>query len=264
MKINPISLNFFQYKPQNTVTSPLRMNNGLQCDTVSFGADISNDHSSSWFNEFYGIDKLGKLKPKHKGTIYKKVKDKDGNINKVPVKVSIVKEEPDEFHFYDGHKNIGHVELSYITKEHCKEDKGYIFKNYKDEGIRGDRVIVNYVVNEEQGKYCGIGHLADLIEVAVCKELGIKPNVVSESLDEPAPLHYLRGKRFVPYEKYVNKKELQSLEGENPNKIIKQIIDETPKGEKFKVPKLHNDLVMYMPRDMIKKLEKELEENPIF
>ena len=264
MKINPIQFNFIQPKSYNTVSCPFRMNNGLQTDTVSFSGKTKNESSSSWYNDFYGIDKLEKLKPKHKGFIYKKVNDKDGNIKKVPIEVSIVKEEPDEFHIYDDWRHVGYVELSYITKEHCKEANVNLYKNYKDEGINGDRIIVNYVSNDEQCDYGGIGHLADLIEVACCQELGIKPNVVSESIHEAAPLHYLRGKRFVPYEKYGNKKALAHLKGQNPNKTIKEVIDKTPKGEKFKTPNLHSELVMYMPKEMIKDLEEELKEHPIF
>ena len=36
MRINPIQFNFVQNKPQNTVNRPLRMNNGLMTDVVSF------------------------------------------------------------------------------------------------------------------------------------------------------------------------------------------------------------------------------------
>ena len=265
MKITPIQFNFVQSKPQNTVSNPvsmIRMNKGLQCDTVSFSANAVSSHE-----DFYGREKLRELVPKHKGIIYKKVRDKDGNIiKKVPVEVDIVKIYADTFSFELDGEDLGYVELSYISKKNCRKARNdnYLYKDYKEEGIKGGRIIVDMLENDAEDEYGGIGHLADLLEVAVCKELGIKPNVVSESFSDATPMHYKRGKRFVPYEKYVSKGALRSLKGQNPNKSVKEEIDRTLEGEEFDTPDLYHELVMYMPKKMIKELEEELKEHPIF
>ena len=52
--------------------------------------------------------------------------------------------------------------------------------------------------------------------------------------------------------------------GKSPNETIKKIVENTPKGEKFDTSELKNTPLMYMPKEMIKELEKELEEHPIF
>ncbi|MBQ6516118.1 hypothetical protein IJI31_02950 [bacterium] len=261
MKITPIQFNFVQNKPQNTVSNPLRMNNGLQADTVSFSSSCRKEKTEN------PQKTLKDCVPKHKGIIYRKVYDKRGKIiKKEPVEVDIVKDGPDIFTFQVDEESLGYVDLSYLTADECKKIKLNIYKNYKDEGIEGDRIRVDFVENQEPDEYGGMGHLADLLEVAACKELGIEPNIVSHSKKEAAPLHYLRGKRFIPYEKYCSRSDIRRLDlkGKNPNDTIKEIIKRTPKGEKFNTDELPFAPLMYMPKSMAKELEEELKEHPIF
>jgi len=267
MNINPIQFNFIQSKPQKTANRPMLMNNGLKADTVSFSGNINEEDTTSIDRDFWGIAKLKKLEPKHKGIVYKKVCDENGKvIQKIPVEVDIVKTSPDVFSFIIDGEYRGFVELSYVSDEHRKEDKDCKYRNYKDEGIKGDRVIVEYLKNDCGNTYCGMGHLADLLEVAVCKELGIEPNVVSESTRSAAPLHYMRGKRFVPYKKYLSRYDRKSMDvyGKSPNETIKKIIENTHEGEKFDTSEIKNTPLMYMPKEMIQELEEELKEHPIF
>ena len=259
MKINPMQFNLIQSKPQNRVSCPLRINNELKADTFSFTGKTKE-------KEY--IDPLEKLVPKHKGIIYKKVCDEKGNvIKKVPVEADIVTNNPGTFQFKIDDEEIGYVQLIYIPAERCnKNNWADLYNDYKDEGITGDRLSVKYLHNNQQEKYCGIGHLADLLEVACCKKIGFKPNVVSYSAVDAAPLHYLRGKRFVPYEHYCSQDEMKdyNLEGKNPNDTIKEILENTPKGQKFDTSEIEMYLIMYMPKEQVKNLEKELKEHPIF
>ena len=261
MRINPIQFNYVQNKPQNTVNRPLRMNNGLQTDVVSFSGifDIFKKEKTETPKKT-----LNDCVPKHKGIIYKKVKDENGNvIKKVPVEADIVKIGASDFEFEVDREIVGGVRMSYFKKEGRKNNYSDLYHNYRKEGVVGDRILANYIYNCKGDGYCGVGHLADLVEVAACKELGIKPNVVSHSVPEAAPLHYMRGKRFIPFKKYrsyyyyfYNKK--------NPNDMVKEIIENTPKGQKFDTSKINHCFLTYMPKEMIGELEEELKEHPIF
>ena len=127
MRINPIQVNIFQSKPQNTVSSPLRINNSVQADTVSFTGKAEKKISK---------EKMGKLVPKHKGIIYRKLQDAEGAVVKVPVLVDIVKSEPEEFEFKIDGRRIGYARLSYIPKKYCKDEikDAYVdcyYKNYE-------------------------------------------------------------------------------------------------------------------------------------
>ncbi|MBQ6516117.1 hypothetical protein IJI31_02945 [bacterium] len=262
MRINPIQFNFVQHKPQNTVSSPLRINNSVQADTVSFTGKAEKKISK---------EKMGKLVPKHKGIIYRKLQDAEGAVVKVPVLVDIVKSEPEEFEFKIDGRRIGYARLSYIPKKYCKDEikDAYVdcyYKNYEDLGITGDRIKVNYVENEKEYLYGGIGHLADLLEVACCQKLGFKPNVISSSVNDAAPIHYLRGKRFVPYEEYCDEAEMKGydLYGKNPNDTMEEIIENASSGYEFDTSKIQNEPLMYMPEEMIAELEEELKDHPIF
>ena len=255
MKISFIASNFNSYgQPNYKKQLPQSPKiNTLKADTCSF---------TGFFDRFKKTKDLGALVPKYKGIIYEKIKDENGNIvKKVPVEVDIIKDKPYAFTFMLGKKKIGELSLCYISKKECNDGKN-LHKNYKNLGIVGDRIVVNFVENLDQNKYGGIGHLADLVEVACCKEMGFTPNVVSYSVREAMPLHYLRGKRFVPFKEY-EPYYLSFYNNKNPDEIVENII-RTSKGKVFNTTKIMHPLLMYMPKDMIKKLEEELKEYPIF
>ena len=259
MRINPIQFNFIQTKSQNRGNSPLRMSNPLKADVVNF----------TGFNRETPDNKMAKLVPKHKGLIYKKVYDENDNVvDKIPVEVDIVKAEPRLFQFKKDGDIIGYVRLNYVPEEECSEDNPCsLYKNYKEEGITGARIEVEMIRNAKDDEYGGIGHLGDLIEVAACKELGIKPNIISLSFDDVAPLHYSRGKRFIPYEKYSTPSEMEifDLAGEKPNDTVREIVENTSKDECYDTSSIKTPfLVAYMPKEMVQKLEEELKGHPIF
>ena len=267
MKINPIQFNYIQTKPQSTVNRPMLMNNGLQTDTVSFSGIFDV------FKKTKAPEKtLEDLVPQHKGIIYKKVFDQNGEVvDKTPVEVDIVrndKSDENEFFIKKDDNVLGNIKLKYYSKKECKENPyRTLCKDFKEENIKGGRIEVKFISNRCPYMYSGIGHLADLFEVAACKELGIEPNIVSLSFINVAPVHYLRGKRFFPYEKYCSDSQMRGydLYGKNPNDTIKEIIDRTPKGQKFDTSSFKQGfLLMYMPKKQAKELEKELKEHPIF
>ena len=268
MEIKFGNFNHFQNIPKQRITNPMSKLAPLKADTVSFSGNVSDDNKSvkdSIMDMLYGTDTLEKLVPKHKGIVYKKIKDANGKvIDKIPVEIDIVKTMPGEFQFQKDGEVIGTLELSYVSADKCGDDGVcFLHKNYKEEGIVGPRIIVNYVHNSKEEEYGGVAHLADLIEVAACKKIGFEPNVVSESFRNVTPLHYIRGKRFVPYEKYLSEYSLKK-DKKNPNEIVEKIIATTPKGQKYDASELNPNFVMYMPKEMIKELEEELKEHPIF
>ena len=266
MKIS--SINFIQNRPGNRVSSPLYRNIGLQPDAVSFTRNTYvNKHKSN----------MEDLVPKYKGIIYKKITDKNGNIiRKIPVEVDIKKgENSKEFLIIHNDKKVGNISLSYIPRKECiNKIEDYdstepLYKNYKDYGLVGARLKVEYVENEMSEEYGGIGHLADLLEVACCKELGIKPKVVSFSTLPAAPFHFKRGKRFIPYKQYCSDAQMKAMDlyGKDFNETIREIIKSTEEDEDYDVPSFQDCTflpLMYMPKEMIRKLQNELKEHPIF
>jgi len=206
---------------------------------------------------------LGKLTPKHKGIIYEKIKQPDGSIKKVPIEVDIKKTDGNHFHFFKGEQEIGDLELYLVTKEELANyNLSFLKKDYPDYGIEGERIIVEFVENRNPHKYVGIGHLADMIEVACCNELGIKPVIISLSLNDAVPIHYNRGKRFIPFELY--DKRLATLYQSTPDQIAENLANEKNRTGRYAKNTIVDGFLMYMPKDLIEKCEKELEEHPIF
>lgn len=226
--------------------------NTLKADTYSF---------TGIFDRFKKTKDLEELVPKHKGIVYEKIRDENGNvIKKVPVEVDIVKDTPKSFVFMRDQDIVGELKLEYVEGSW---NGRMLRKNYRKHGVTGKRIEVNFVKNIAPEKYSGIAHLSDLIEVACCKEMGFKPTVVSYSINKVAPLHYLRGKRFIPFNEY-NTYYSNYYEGCDPNEIVADIIKRTPKGEKFDTSEIKHSFLMYMPKEMIQELEEELKEHPIF
>ena len=266
MNIPQIKINFAQNYQHNRVTNPLNKTSCLSKDTVSFGENVQIMSDLRDIDITFSDDEVfEQLIPQHKGMVYKKVKNRDGSVKKVPTEVEIVNDGNGYFIFNDGKKLVGIAVLRYYKKDYDYDDVDFnaLHKDYKEEGIVGDRIEVDYIENNDEAKYGGVAHLADLLEVACCKKLGIKPNIVSLSLANASPLHYKRGKRFVPFELYCRKYN-DIYKGKEPNDILKEIVEATPYGRKFNTSKIKHAFLMYMPEDLINKYEAELEEHPIF
>jgi len=255
-------------KDQNltlAVNKPIKQLNSREMEVLknnlnyfkTFKAKTPEEESKNYLS-------LGKAIPKNKGIAYKKVKQKNGAIEKIPIKVTIEKESGNEFIFKDGEKVIGGAQLTLITKDDIPRlfSRQIMLKDYPEVGITGDRIVVNLIKNKDEEKYGGIGHLADLIEVGCCKKLGIEPNIISLSMNTALPIHYKRGKRFIPFELY-DKNLAEKYNNADPNDIVKEIIDNAEETGEFE-NNIEDYFLMYMPKDLVEQYEKELKENPIF
>ena len=144
MKINQVQFNLIYPKPQSTVNSPLRMKSPILEDTVSFSGNTEPVKKPN---------PLDKLVPKNKGIIYKKVRDEKGKvIEKVPVKTDIVNDGGGLFLFKIDGKEVGGVLMTCLFDDE-KTEKSELTNDYKNEGIVGDRMYVNYVQNDNQEEY---------------------------------------------------------------------------------------------------------------
>ena len=196
-------------------------------------------------------------KGQNKGIIYKKVTDEaTGKITKQAIEVDIEIEDRKSwdqtvYHFKHDGKEVGYV----ILEDHInipEEEKIFLLtSDIPQFGIIGDRIIVKHLMNYNQQQYAGIGELADKIAVEHCNRRGIKPIIISEASYNSHAAHYKRGKRY-----------LYSDENNNPNEIVRKIIEETPDGEQCNTGHL-GILISYMPDELIQKIQKYLLSNPL-
>ena len=231
------------------------ISSSILCKKKSFIGDVKKLKYASHLEK--DVLELTTKKPagKNIGQIYHKITDPiTGKIEKTVIDVDIdIKKRYDQtiYTFKDKGKETGHL----ILEDHVdipEKEKIYLLtKDIPEFGIVGDRVIVKQLMNYDQTKYSGIGDLADKIAVQHCQKLGIKPVIISEAAYNSHAAHYKRGKRFI-YSDKTN----------NPNEIVKRIIEETPKGEKCDTSRM-GILITYMPDEIIEKHIKELEKNPI-
>ena len=96
--------------------------------------------------------------------------------------------------------------------------------------------------------YSHFGEIADQIEVEHCLKRGLTDfEVESDAALNSHALHYLRGKRFFP---------------ETLNDIVKEIIENTPKGESYRTGLL-GGIRMFMPKALIQKYIERIKIIPL-
>ena len=123
---------------------------------------------------------------------------------------------------------------------------------------------IQMVKNFNQNKYGGIGVIADRIAVENCLKRGLVDfEVTGDAIWDSHAAHYLTGKRFTPIEDSDRIKILKRKFGtKNPNKIVKQIIENTHQGKKC-----HTDILktvsFYLPKKLINKYVQLAKTNPI-
>ena len=196
--------------------------------------------------------------PNKVGQIYDKV-------NKTPIDVFILEirdnRRKDEvaFHFMskDLQKEYGYVKLD-------KDYKGYmpeLIRDYPNENIIGERIVVSYLENFDDEKYGGIGKLADKIEVKYCVENDITPNIISVAGDDSHIAHYSRGKRFIKPDKESNAYDflLRKYGSPNPNRVLHELWDSAKKSGNIIDLKDWNkyDFAMYLPHRLVDKYKNE-------
>ncbi len=133
-----------------------------------------------------------------------------------------------------------------FTKYTIKDNKiavGTVDVLDTDKGIK-----VEFIKNNYPELYSGFGKIADQLEVEHCLKRGLENfEIVSDAALNSHALHYLRGKRF------------KSKVVENE---VREVIANTPKGEKFNTLFLGN-VSMYMPQNLIKKYVELIKKNPL-
>ena len=214
------------------------------------------------------------LNPLDKGYIYKKVFNKQkGIIQKIPQEVNIAKSTEGintSYYFLDPKTKteIGYVIIVDWSKDFFYNDieSPKLLEDFPEQGIEGNRISIDYLQNNDENQYSGIGKLADQIAVEYCLQEGLEPNIVSLADTNSHAAHYKRGRRFFPlnkndteinYEDFVKK-----YKTDDPNKVIEEKIAATPSGEKTDTSDLYG-LYMYMPQEVIKKYLEEIKRNPI-
>ena len=205
-------------------------------------------------------DLIVKYDPKIKGNLTSRITGK-----KVPVAILETKEKdlPNEAAFIfmskDLLKEYGFVHLHRpkMVKDHYSGD---LLKDYPKEGIVGDRLIVEYLCNETNGKLKGVGKLADEMEVKYCLDNNIKPNIISYAKINTEVAHYKRGKRFIEPEKdtYVYKELMRKYKTADMNKIVRKFIKED--NEKTCIQGFYYP-TMYMPKELFNKYKKKFIKN---
>lgn len=154
-------------------------------------------------------------------------------------------------------------------KDFNNELKGfYLLNDFPEYGVKGKRILVDYLKNQNEEKYSGIGVLADRVCVEYCMKRKMKPMILSESVMgkgiEGAPhiAHFKRGKRFLPLQDKGAKDEFEYLYGEiDTNKVIEKLL-ETKKGKKIDTTDW-GLAPMYLPENKVREYVKLAKNEPI-
>ena len=216
---------------------------------------------------------LEKLKvrfnPENKTVIFKKVKDHaTGKLIKTPCEVYVAESVKDgwqtTYHFIekDLKTEAGYVTIddwSKLKKDSCYwevYENSALLDNYPELGITGKRVSIEYLQNNNEELYAGIGAAADQIAVEYCLKNGFKPNITSVADYESHIAHYNRGRRFFEISKNdidIDAYEfLEQFGTLKPDKIIEKRIAASKTGERIDTSDL-GALHMYMPQEIIQK-----------
>ena len=202
--------------------------------------------------------------------------NKTGEVMKVPYEINIARHDDSymtTFHFLDKNtkKEIGYVKIIDWRKapsvvQQYNFSFSRLLEDFPKQGIVGDRISIDFLQNNFEDTFSGIGKLADKLAVEYCLKNGIKPNITSVADYNSHAAHYMRGRRFFEISKqdpdidaYEFKKTYGTLD---PNKVIAERIKNTPKGQRVDTRDLCG-LYMYMPENIINKYIKEIKENPL-
>lgn len=215
--------------------------------------------------------------PLNIGTVLQKV----GKRKKQPLEVAVLRstnKAATSYYFMtkDLKEQVGFLKITdpQLLKKISRKDfndelKGfYLLDDFPEYGVKGKRILVDYLKNQNEEKYSGIGVLADRICVEYCMQRKMKPMIVSESVmgngREGAPhiAHYKRGKRFLPLRDKAAKEVFIEEYGEvDTNKVIEKLL-ETKKG-KWTDTADWGLAPMYLPENKIREYMKMAKNEPI-
>ena len=208
--------------------------------------------------------------PADKAILYRKVYDmQTKKTKKISEEIGIAQSKNKwmtTYHFLEPETN---KEIGFVTICDWQQAKKYpqfvtlylsewkLLKNYSELGVKGKRITIDYLQNNNSGIYSGIGRAADQIAVEYCLKIGIKPMITSIADFNSHAAHYLRGRRF-----FYDKNFEMRFGISDPNILIKQRIKNTPKGQNVNCRDL-GELNMYMPQKVIKKYLNKIKNHPI-
>ncbi|MBS4761068.1 MAG: hypothetical protein KHX03_10265 [Clostridium sp.] len=213
-----------------------------------------------------------------KGILYRKVLNKEtGKIEKIPFEANIAKSKDKwtvTYHFLEPETK---EEIGFVSIDDWRLAKGdpiydFLIENsrliddFPELGITGDRISINYLQNNNEQLYSGIGNLGDQIAIEYCLKEGITPNIISAADLNSHAAHYKRGRRFFQIaksDKDIDYYEFKKVYGtDDPNKIVEERIKETPKGQKVDTSDLC-EIYMYMPQDVVERYLRMIKEHPV-
>ena len=203
--------------------------------------------------------------PVASGVIY------DRKLNK-PIKVTVLKTDAkkNETTYRFVSKNLK-KEYGYLNLTLCKKPKDFeysyigsdacLLKNYPEYGIRGARVIVDYLENHNDSRYAGIGRLADKIAVKHCLDNNIKPVIISIADWDSHVAHYKRGKRYLPLVPDTTEYKFfkEKYGSTDVNSILEKLVNESELNNEKIDLKDWFPIPMYMPQKLAQKYVKELQ-----
>lgn len=222
------------------------------------------------YNNFERIETEVTQNPKDKVIVSKKVRySSPDRVEIEPIELSVAKSKGDNgptFHFLDEYNNeIGFVSICdwRIATLKSKDDT-MLTQNYPELGIVGDRISIDYLQNNNNIIFSGIGKVADQIAIEYCLKEGITPNIVSMADIGSLISHYKRGRRFFKLEENTPRYRyfIREYGTNDPNKIIEERLAKTPPGSWAECEDL-KELYMYMPQDIIQKYLQRIKEHPI-
>ena len=213
--------------------------------------------------------------PAQKAVIYKKVFNPETKtIQKIKQTVNIAVSKDKWYTTYHLLEPQTNRELGYVTICDFEKAKNYKFsslfmdsklsKDYPEAEIFGPRISIEYLQNNFENEYSGIGKTADQIAIEYCIQNNINPQIVSLAEEGSLIAHYKRGRRFLGFEKENNeiKKLINDYGTDDPNEIIAKMISNTKNSEHINCDAL-GSLYMYMPQNIIEKYIKLIKESPI-
>lgn len=293
INFNPIKSSYKIHSSPKLKTPLSFLGTELCCDTFEKGSGkrfirVFNPYSNSFCNDSLDIDlskpQVFELKNNEKNfyknsslTVYYNPKrigylhDKTNNSTlKTAIVFSKLKEEDYAFNFMseDLNKSYGYVDFTKLKIPEFSFYYGYrdeMVRNWVEEGIVGERIIVNYLKNFDEKKIGGIGKLSDKMLVKFCLDNNMQPNIVAEADSGSHVAHYLRGRRFfelestsLGYNFFMSKYGTADI-----NKILEKLIKES------KLTGIPVNLcgwgvaAMYMPKKIVEKYISELAAHPI-
>lgn len=182
-------------------------------------------------------------------------------ITQKPIKTVILKSMDDvnsiSYNFMSENleKEYGYVSFS-LYNPTDKITFNELLQDRPNQGIIGQKIVVDYLQNWNDEEIGGIGHLSDKLIVKYCLDNNLPVNIVSVADRGSHLAHYLRGKRFFPLEEDSLNYYKENFGETDINKILKRMSDLHNKNEKIKLKM--GFLPMYMPKELVTKYINEL------